>query len=305
MSLRARTDTERRQAWRRALIAVLLTLLLNAGLFTLLYVQAEKALPDLRVKHPMEVSLLREEPDEVKELEGQVVDLEPPEQEEIPKESRYLSQFNTRVDKEQKARPSPGARKQRKPRPKVAERPTRPSPEEPAERTVNKKSILFKRPGPRPLRPSSSAAEMADASMQLANADVFVSDDALLDVTNTGDRTLLNSRRFRYWDFFHRVRERVREHWRPNDAYRRRDPTWSVYQRQNRLTVLRVVLDDEGRITTLSKSRKSGLEFLDDEAVRAFAASGPFENPPKGLADDTGRIVFTFGFYLDTDGGIF
>jgi TonB family protein len=164
--------------------------------------------------------------------------------------------------------------------------------------------VLFQKPGPRPLRPSETAEELADTSQRLAAADVFVSDDALLDVNEYGERTNLNSRRFKYWDFFHRVRTQVKQQWRPNDVYRRRDPAWSIYQRQNRLTVLHVVLDDDGNVVNVKRARKSGLPFLDEEAVRAFTAAGPFLNPPRGLVDERGRIVFNFGFYLELNSGV-
>jgi hypothetical protein len=168
------------------------------------------------------------------------------------------------------------------------------------------RSVLYQRPGSGPVLPTGSAAELADVSANLVGDGLYVagvaSDDALLDVPDEGDRTSLNTRGFRYWDFFHRVREQVKQHWAPNEEYQRRDPTWSIYQRQNRLTVVRVVLDGQGNVVSVARVRKSGLTFLDDEAVRAFQASGPFLNPPAGLADESGRIVFNFGFYLEMDG---
>jgi outer membrane biosynthesis protein TonB len=49
--------------------------------------------------------------------------------------------------------------------------------------------------------------------------------------------------------------------------------------------------------------RGSGVDFLDDEAIRAFTAAAPFPNPPSVLRGDDGNITFNFGFYFEIDGG--
>lgn len=310
----ASQDRRRREArarFSRNLLAVLLAALLNIALFGLLYLQSEKTLPALPTQRSMSLKLVpKKKPPKVIEdpkAKGQIVELQEPRKEEIPKDSRYLSQFNTKVDKETKARPQPRAtpKKASRPAKRRAEKPQekKTKPAKPKERAAER-SVLFKKPGPRPLTATHSVEALAENSAQLAATDVFVSDDALLDVHTLGDRTNLNSRRFRYWDFFHRVRNQVKNQWRPNEVYQRRDPTWNVYQRQNRLTVVRVVLDDEGYVISIRQARKSGLPFLDEEAIRAFSAAGPFANPPRGLADETGRIAFNFGFYLELNGGV-
>jgi TonB family protein len=52
----------------------------------------------------------------------------------------------------------------------------------------------------------------------------------------------------------------------------------------------------------VSVVKSSGLDFLDRTAMDAFQRAQPFSNPPQGLADSRGEIVFTFGFYLETGG---
>ena len=42
-----------------------------------------------------------------------------------------------------------------------------------------------------------------------------------------------------------------------------------------------------------------GVDVLDDEAVRAFEAAGPFPNPPDGLVQSDGLITFEFSFHFE------
>ena len=67
----------------------------------------------------------------------------------------------------------------------------------------------------------------------------------------------------------------------------------------DRLAYLWVQLDAKGTITKVAVIGDSGAEHLDEEAVRAMNAAGPFPNPPDGLVDSTGHIEFDFGFTLD------
>jgi outer membrane biosynthesis protein TonB len=131
----------------------------------------------------------------------------------------------------------------------------------------------------------------------------YASDDYIPDVEKEGDTNILNSIPFRYAGFFERVKSAVRAHWDPNRVYNLRDPTGQIYAQIDRFTTLSIVLDDSGRILESSVEAQSGLKFLDDEALRAFWAAGPFLNPPRGLIDQ-GRIRFRFHFgFLIASGG--
>ena len=123
--------------------------------------------------------------------------------------------------------------------------------------------------------------------------------DYLPDVEDEGETNLLNTRKFRYWDFFQRVKDRVSSEWEPGSVWRSRDPQGNRFGVRDRLTILRVTLDPEGALKQLAVRQQSGLEFLDDEARRAFAAAGPFPNPPDGLRNERGEIQFEFGFMFE------
>jgi len=92
----------------------------------------------------------------------------------------------------------------------------------------------------------------------------------------------------------------VAQEWQPAQVYRRHDPTGKIYGFRRRLTVLKVTLDKDGAVKKVLLNRPCGLSFLDDEAVRAFKAAGPFHNPPSRLVDSkTNTIVFSFGFLFE------
>ena len=131
----------------------------------------------------------------------------------------------------------------------------------------------------------------------------FASDSYLPDVAEEAEDTILRSNKYKYADFFYRVKEAVRRHWHPDKVYRQRDPTGRVYGVKDRYTVLRVTIDKAGQLRDLLTTKDSGLDFLDDEAVGAFRRAQPFPNPPDGLVDELGRIVFQFGFYFEITTG--
>lgn len=260
-------------------------------------------------------------------LDGQVVDLpEPPEPVEPPKEAKYLNKVDTVAKKETKAPPSPKSKQSKAGRARV-EKPSQVQSEkstssDPTKTPENQEEMALpeprvrsrptevgeksseeqKEPGKerRLLLPGTSR-ENALANLQALSGETR-SDDALMDVEE-GETTSLNSRKFRYWDFFNRVKDRVREHWRPQEVYRRRDPNGRVFGVQDRLTVLTVTLDDRGALQRLVTVKDSGADFLDEEARRAFEAAAPFPNPPVGLLDPSGQITFQFGFLFEISTG--
>lgn len=259
-------------------------------------------------------------------MSGQVVDIPPPAREEAPPEdARFLSRYNTRVEREQRARTrtaKPGSRGE-SPRVRAHRPPSEggtvasrtPYPVEPP--GLRREDGTGTRPATPRLQGREALLRRGDSKFGSGFGNSFglsvgwglgfsgegngggESDDAFLGVDREGDTTLVNSRSFKYWDFFQRVKERVREEWDPATVYRARDPTGTAYGARDRITVLAAVLDAEGRLQRVEVVRESGLPFLDEEALRAFREAAPFLNPPEGLADEKGRIAFHFGFILD------
>lgn len=119
-----------------------------------------------------------------------------------------------------------------------------------------------------------------------------------LDVAE-GERTLMNRRRVNYADFFERIKVGVANHWQPGRVYRQRDPSGKIYGVGARLTILNVTLRGDGTLAELFVEQPSGLDFLDDEAVRAMKTASPFPNPPEGLKGLDGTVQFRFGFHFE------
>lgn len=149
--------------------------------------------------------------------------------------------------------------------------------------------------------PSLTRAEALASLQGLSGA--FASDDHLPDVKREGEETLLNANRYKYADFFYRVKDTVRRHWHPDRVYRSRDPSGRVYGVKDRYTVLQVTLDESGYLKRMVTSKRSGLDFLDLEARSAFKRAHPFPNPPSGLLADGGEVRFQFGFYFELSTG--
>lgn len=121
--------------------------------------------------------------------------------------------------------------------------------------------------------------------------------DHLRDVEE-GDGTFLNTREWKYASFFNRLKQSLGSSWNPSGQLRLRDPTGNIYWGRDRVTVLHVTLDAEGRLREAFVKTPSGLDFLDLEAMRSFDRAQPFPNPPPGLADADGLVRFTFGFHV-------
>lgn len=149
------------------------------------------------------------------------------------------------------------------------------------------------------MRPGSEAGALANIQ---ALAGDFTSNDHLPDV-DRGKSTVLNANAYKYADFFQSVKRAVERQWRPSDAYLRRDPNGQVYGVKDRYTVLRIEIDRTGKLLSVITTRASGLDFMDEEAKRAFREAAPFANPPLGLADADGHIRFEFGFFFEITGG--
>ena len=278
----------------------------------------------------------KKEEQQDKDLKGQVVDLPRPREEQQPDKARYLSDYDSKVRKETKARATAfkaGRLIPRQPLPV----PPRARPATPAERRRLQRKIMklamrtrpdiprSKLPASKrgdlpakveqdkaphgPVSPKSTPAgpkqkklSLKDLKLnrqELARALGSRVNDYLKGV-DQGKQTLLNSKRWRFATFFNRVKRQVAQNWHPDVVYKRRDPTGHVYGFKDRLTILRVRLTSDGKLKEVHLENASGVGFLDDEALAAFRAAGPFPNPPKGLVDrSTGVISFRFGFLFE------
>jgi len=128
----------------------------------------------------------------------------------------------------------------------------------------------------------------------LAQNNDFVEDVPLGDMTN------LNTTEFKYYGFYHRIRQKLEQHWgssikdKAKNLYRsgRRMPA-----SENLITAVTVVLNDKGNIIDIKIEGTSGIRELDQAAIESFNKAGPFPNPPKGLLVG-GRATIQWGFVV-------
>jgi TonB family protein len=124
-----------------------------------------------------------------------------------------------------------------------------------------------------------------------------------LDGLEEDDETSTNSKRWKYASFFNRVRDAVAEHWHPEVVHASRDPDRRIHGTQTRKTRLFIKLNPDGSVNRIKTEQPSGVDYLDEEAIRAVRAAQPFINPPRQLIDsDSGLIEFSFGFIFEIDG---
>ena len=271
----------------------------------------------------------KEEPEEEIPDDAQVVEV--PEQEDVekPKEvdTKFVSNKTTRTEKETRSRvaqrserKAPGNVSVEKPSEVASKESQSPDPtvttkEQEKELQVadvtnvlpeadrgeaKPETVLERGDKPKILMPATSDAATL-ANIQALSGD-FTTTDHLPDIED-GDSTVLNANRYKYADFFLRVKSAVEKHWKPVDVYRRRDPTGRAYGVKDRYTLLRVTLNDRGEVLRLLTTRNSGLDFMDAEAKSAFERAQPFPNPPDGLVNTKNEVVFEFGFYFEITGG--
>lgn len=289
----------------------------------------------------MQVALVDPEPEEPPEPETQQdkrKETDPPgrlvKQDRVEKERRpdedtkYISEFDQSVEKESRApnqRPRPGgAPMMPGDSPDADGRPmTRPTPQQAApapvptpgpalegEGDAREGAPVDRAPeGPLPLAPGrltpsgKPGLRGTPGAMERAigGAGSF---DTIDDDVAEGSENILNSRRWKYASFFNRVRDAVAERWHPDQIHAIHDPTGQKFGTIPRVTRLFIKLNPDGSVNKILVESPSGLDFLDEEAIRAVREAQPFNNPPPQLVDpESGLIEFGFGFRLEFEKG--
>ncbi len=221
--------------------------------------------------------------------------------EEVDKNTKYLSAFNQKVIKETRAersgkftntakggKPSDGRKDADKKNTNVSEE-------------IEKPLDPGEMPELKNLAPKFSMDPGPKAPDAKNDGDPSQSDDYLKDV-NTGMQTLLSTREFVYYSYYNRIKEAIRQHWEPNV----REKVKIIYRQgrsiassKDRVTQVLVTLNAKGELLKVEVLTQSGLEQLDGAAVEAFRAASPFPNPPKGMVESDGTIKIRWDFVLE------
>ncbi|WP_347358797.1 energy transducer TonB [Bdellovibrio sp.] len=129
------------------------------------------------------------------------------------------------------------------------------------------------------------------------------SNDYVKDV-DRGLETLLNTREFKYYSYYNRIRKQLSQHWegrvREKLSKMFKEGRSPAATNQDRITKLMIVLNDKGTLVRVQVLSDSGVRDLDDAAIEAFRAAAPFPNPPKGIVEGDGTVKIRWDFVLET-----
>lgn len=114
-----------------------------------------------------------------------------------------------------------------------------------------------------------------------------------------GDFTHLNTVEYKFYGFFHRIRQKLEQFWgksiqeKANNIFR----SGRTLASEDYITSLQITLDANGEIIGVKILGASGVKELDDAAIESFNQAGPFPNPPKDLLVN-GKAVIEWGFVV-------
>ncbi|MCB0368020.1 MAG: TonB family protein [Bdellovibrionales bacterium] len=121
--------------------------------------------------------------------------------------------------------------------------------------------------------------------------------------TELGVETVLNTKEFKYYTYFNRIRRQLSQHWEPKV----RDKLTKLFRQgrsiaseQDRVTKLLIVLNPLGVLVKVQVLGDSGVKDLDDAAIEAFKSAAPFPNPPTGIIDPDGTVKIRWDFVLES-----
>lgn len=256
---------------------------------------------DLNSITPQQLAQMMQE-----ESPKQVAESEVAQNNETPKDAKYLGERSQTVEQETKAKNVDSFRKGGNP--SVAGN--------------QGKSLSLKDLAPKSssaLRPPTSqemdgyqqekrkyeVAQNEDSKMgnQSLNNPGSATNDYLKDVKE-GDRTMLSTKEFVYFSYYRRIRERLEVAW--NGRLRATLQGYmspggrQLASNRDYITGVIVVLDRNGTITAVQLQQQSGAKDLDQAAVDAFNEAGPFPDPPAGLVDENGEIRIPWNFILQS-----
>lgn len=133
--------------------------------------------------------------------------------------------------------------------------------------------------------------------------DISRSNDYVKDV-DQGLETLLNTREFKYYSYYNRIRRQLAQHWegrvREKLSKMYKEKRGPANMNEDRITKVIVILNQKGTLVSVKVLSDSGLRDLDDAAIEAFRAAAPFPNPPNGIVESDGTVKIRWDFVLES-----
>jgi protein TonB len=151
-----------------------------------------------------------------------------------------------------------------------------PAPQPPVSAPRIEASVAVPRAAPAPVVPNAQAPAPVTAPAPLPPAQADANDAA-------AEKTLTAG-------YEHTLSELIRRH----QAY----PERAIRNRWQGTTVVRVSLDDEGRVASISVLESSGREILDDAALNMVRKASPLPRAPEGLRGRARNVRVPIAFRL-------
>lgn len=271
--------------WRVWLVILLLTLLAHALVFKAPVQWIGPSAPPKIEIQPVDPAKLREIREQWKKKDAEKLLINPDKTKakddvEAPKDARYFSDRNTRVEKEQRARDHV-----------VTPRPGQPAP--PQAESKGKSAPLPSlgnlgvplRLDAKPYRPRTESAAPQGGSQYIDEKNLPI-----------GSENLLNTRESVFYSFYSRLYESIGPLWQS----RLHDIAPNVRVAQGEYTTLvDVVMDRSGKLLEVRLVQSSGIRPFDDAVTYAWRKIADFPNPPTGLLDKNGEIHTGWSFTVN------
>lgn len=136
-----------------------------------------------------------------------------------------------------------------------------------------------------------------DTETGLARSSDFIEEVPL------GDFTRLNTQEFKFYGFYHRIRQKLEQFWGAKlqeEMERLYRSGRTIASGRNLLTSLVIKMNSKGEIVHIQLNSTSGVQELDDVAITSFNEAGPFPNPPKNMLKD-GVATIKWGFAVTSN----
>lgn len=247
-------------------------------------------------EQPAEEVVEPEEPEV--DMNGQIVEISPPLEEERPQEAEYLAEYDQTVEEETRSErfevnPEVLARQWSKESAMATEDLIDLNVEKPSTGAQvgnhrfdpDRDGALAALPSRWTVTNKEGPQDPVPAQHREAASAGAPSNDLLNEAS--GAATNLNTKEFLYANYLNRIRRLVNFYWQQNldnlpSSVRLAKPSYT--------TEIHSVLDATGALEHIEIVAGSGSEPLDDAVVRAFRIAGPFPNPPEGLVEKDGRV---------------
>ncbi len=117
-----------------------------------------------------------------------------------------------------------------------------------------------------------------------------------LDGTNESDESNLNTKELKYFTYFKRIRDQLKQSW-PGKIKEAVKQLKLKLTGKKIATKLIIILDSTGKITKIILSSESGYNLFDAAAIESFREAYSFPNPPSELIQD-GEIKLYWQFII-------